>query len=199
MTTIHRHDITGLVLAGGRASRMGGVDKGLQLLRGVPLALHALQRLQPQVGTVMINTNRNLLEYEFFGAPVLPDTVPDFAGPLAGFIAGLERCQTPWMASVPCDTPDFPADLVARLAAAAAQDGVQIAMPCTLEQGEWHAQPVFSLMQAALLPGLLRYMEGGGRRIGEWARQQRCAEVPFDDARPFFNANTLADLRQLQA
>ena len=116
---IHPSEITALVLAGGRGSRMGGVDKGLQGFRGLPLALHALQRLQPQVGRVMISANRNLPAYEAFGVPVWPDGLADHAGPLAGFLTALEHCTTPWLLTVPCDSPRFPADLAARLAAGA--------------------------------------------------------------------------------
>ena len=113
--TIAREDITGIVLAGGRGSRMGGVDKGLQNHKGVPLALHALLRLQPQVGESMVNANRNLAAYESFGVPVWPDAQTDYAGPLSGFLAGLEQCGTRWLATVPCDSPLFPTDLVQRL------------------------------------------------------------------------------------
>ena len=102
---------------------MGGVDKGLQNFHGMPLALHALMRLAPQVGEVMINANRNLGAYESFGVPVWPDALPDYAGPLAGFLTGLERCETPYLVTVPCDTPLFPHDLVARLAEGAGARG----------------------------------------------------------------------------
>ena len=122
-----RDDMTGLILAGGRGSRMGGVDKGLQNHRGVPLALHALLRLGPQVGHAMINANRNLGAYESFGVPVWPDPVEDFAGPLAGFLAGLEHCETPLLLTVPCDTPNFPEDLAARLASALAAEQAELA------------------------------------------------------------------------
>src|SRR5262245_38106180 len=108
--TIARQDITGLVLAGGRGSRMGGVDKGLQNHQGVPLALHALLRLQPQVGEAMINANRNLGAYESMGVPVWPDAQSDFPGPLAGVLAGLERCETPYRVPVPWDTAKLPLD-----------------------------------------------------------------------------------------
>ena len=111
-------EITGLILAGGRGTRMGGVDKGLQNFNGMPLALHTLLRLQLQVGQVMINANRNLAAYESFGVPVWPDVLADYAGPLAGFLTGLERCETPYLVTVPCDTPRFPLDLVPRLAEA---------------------------------------------------------------------------------
>ena len=106
---IEPQDITGLILAGGRGSRMGGVDKGLQTFNGMPLALHTLTRLQMGggVGQTMINANRNLAAYESFGVPVWPDGLADYAGPLAGFLTGLERCETPWLVTVPCDTPLF--------------------------------------------------------------------------------------------
>lgn len=192
-------DITGLVLAGGRGSRMGGIDKGLQTHRGVPLALHALLRLQSQVGAVMINANRNLGAYESFGVPVWPDALPDFAGPLAGFLAGLEQCTTPWLVTVPCDSPDFPLDLVRRLADAAEQADAEIAMPTVREaDGRWRTQPVFCLLKTALLESLVRFTQAGGRKIDAWTAQHRTVDVPFDDAAAFFNANTLAELQQLQ-
>jgi molybdopterin-guanine dinucleotide biosynthesis protein A len=193
-------EVTGLILAGGRGSRMGGVDKGLQNHHGMPLALHALWRLQPQVGQMMINANRNLGAYESFGVPVWPDALPDFAGPLAGFLAGLERCETPWLVTVPCDTPGFPADLVARLGAAALARHAEIAMPTVREaDGRWRTQPVFCLLRTALLESLVRFTHDGGRKIDAWTAQHRTVEVPFDDAAAFFNANTLAELQQLQA
>lgn len=190
--------ITGLVLAGGRGSRMGGVDKGLQSHHGLPLAMHALLRLSPQVGHAMINANRNLAAYEAMGVPVWPDALPDFAGPLAGFLAGLEQCETPYLATVPCDSPLFPTDLVARLAAALEDGDAEIAMASTLEDGVPQVQPVFCLMKATLLDSLVRYTRDGGRKIDRWTAQHACVTVPFDDARAFFNANTLAELQQLQ-
>ncbi len=195
---IDRNDITGLVLAGGRGSRMGGVDKGLQNHHGVPLALHALLRLSPQVGHVMINANRNLAAYEAMGAPVWPDALPDFAGPLAGFLSGLEHCETPYLATVPCDSPLFPQDLVERLAAALEAGGAELAMACTLDDGLPQVQPVFCLMKASLLESLVRFTHAGGRKIDRWTAQHAFVNVPFDDESAFFNANTLAELQQLQ-
>jgi molybdopterin-guanine dinucleotide biosynthesis protein A len=201
--TIPSEQITGLVLAGGRGSRMGGVDKGLQNHGGLPLALHALLRLQPQVGAMMVNANRNLGAYEAFGVPVWPDTVPDFAGPLAGLLVGLERCETPYLVTVPCDTPNFPTDLVERLAAGLVRDDAQIAMavaPERNDEGEhWRAQPVFCLLHASLLDSLVAFLHGGQRKIDRWTALHRVAKVRFDDAAAFFNANTLDELRQLQA
>jgi molybdenum cofactor guanylyltransferase len=200
---IARDDITGLVLAGGRGSRMGGVDKGLQNHRGIPLALHALLRLQPQVGQLMVNANRNLGAYEAFGAPVWPDALPDYPGPLAGLLAGLERCETPWLVSVPCDTPDFPADLVARLAAGLEAEGAEIAVAATREdQGadeRLRLQPVFALVGAGLLDSLVAFLQAGERKIDRWMTRHRVAIVPFADASAFFNVNTPDELRQLQA
>lgn len=195
---IARHEITGLILAGGRGSRMGGVDKGLQNHHGLPLAMHALMRLGPQVASVMINANRNLGAYESFGVPVWPDATPDFAGPLAGFTTGLERCETPWLATVPCDTPSFPDDLVARLAEAASSAGAVIAMAACEEDGAMRTQPVFCLLHASLLESLIRFTADGGRKIDRWTAQHRLVEVPFPEARAFFNANTPDELRSLQ-
>lgn len=196
--SISPEQITGLVLAGGRGSRMGGVDKGLQNHQGMPLALHALLRLGAQVGHVMVNANRNLAAYESMGAPVWPDGTPDFAGPLAGLMTGLEHCETPYLVTVPCDTPNFPDDLVARLAAALVHADAEIAMPVTLEDGERRTQPVFCLVKAELAESLGRYLHEGGRKVDRWTATHRVVEVPFDDAEAFFNANTPQELARLQ-
>ena len=198
MAAIDLDDITGLILAGGRGSRMGGVDKGLQNHRGLPLAMHALLRLQPQVGHVMINANRNLSAYESMGVPVWPDAIADYPGPLAGFLAGLERCETPYLVTVPCDTPNFPTDLVARLADALVAEDAEIAMAATVEEGQVQVQPVFCLMRATLMESLVAFTHGGQRKIDRWTGQHRCATVVFDNADGFFNANTLEELQRLQ-
>ena len=195
---IARADITGIVLAGGRGSRMGGVDKGLQAYQGTPLALHAMLRLAPQVGAMIINANRNLAAYESFGVPVFPDASGDFAGPLAGFVAGLEQCATPYLATVPCDSPLFPADLVERMATALVDANAEIAVACAPEDGAMRPQPVFCLMKATLLESLVRFTSAGGRKIDRWTAPHACVEVPFDDARAFAHANTLAELHDLQ-
>ena len=196
--SIEVHDITGLVLSGGRGSRMGGVDKGLQIHQGIPLALHALLRLQPQVGEVMINANRNVAAYESMGVPVWPDAWPDYAGPLAGMLAGLEHCATPWLVTVPCDTPNFPADLVARLSHALASEGAEIAMAASCEpDGQVQVQPVFCLLSSALLESLVGFLNAGHRKIDRWTAQHRCATVVFEDHQAFANANTAQELRAL--
>jgi molybdopterin-guanine dinucleotide biosynthesis protein A len=199
-------EITGVILAGGRGSRMGGVDKGLQNFNGVPLALHTQLRLSPQVGELLINANRNLAAYESFGVPVWPDaaSLGDFAGPLAGFLTGLERCETAFMMTVPCDTPLFPHDLVARLAAALEAEDADIAMAAAREEdGQLRAQPVFCLMHSELLESVVRFTHNGGRKIDAWTAQHKTVLVPFelpgDDPKAFVNANTLAELHQLES
>jgi molybdenum cofactor guanylyltransferase len=198
MSSIDTQDITGLILCGGRGSRMGGVDKGLQNHNGLPLALHALLRLQPQVGPVIINANRNLAAYESMGVPVWPDPLADYPGPLAGWLAGLEHCETPYLATVPCDTPGFPEDLVPRLAAALLADGADIAMAHTLDKGVLQPQPVFCLLKASLIESLVAYLQGGQRKIDRWTALHRCVAVPFGDVEAFANANTPEELARLQ-
>lgn len=198
-----KQDVTGVILAGGRGSRMGGADKGLQNFRGVPLALFTLMRLGPQVGELMINANRNLSAYEAFGAPVWPDGLADFAGPLAGFLVGLEQCETEYLVTVPCDTPLFPLDLVERLGEALQREGADIAMAAAREEdGQVRAQPVFSLIRRELMESLVRFTHGGGRKIDAWTAQHKTVLVQFDrpgdDPAAFCNANTLAELHKLE-
>ena len=204
---IHPSEITGLVLAGGRGSRMGGLDKGLQNFRGTPLALHTVLRLQMQdgglIGELMINANRNLSAYEAFGAPVWPDSLSDYAGPLAGFMTGLERCETPFLLTVPCDTPLFPTDLAQRLARAFDDESTEIAMAAARESdGQVRTQPVFCLMRVELLESLVAFTQAGGRKIDRWTDQHRTVVVTFDqpgdDPRAFCNTNTLAELHALE-
>jgi molybdenum cofactor guanylyltransferase len=204
---VDKNLITGILLAGGRGTRMGGVDKGLQLYNGLPLAKHAIQQLQPQVGSLLINANRNLDVYqtwgEQFSADVVVDELADFAGPLAGFLVGLQRCKTPFLVTVPCDTPRFPADLVARLAEALLQNNADIAMVSSPdEEGILRHQPVFCLIRRELTESLQVFTETGGRKIGAWAAQHKLTRVDFnktsDDAKAFYNANNLQDLHDLQ-
>jgi molybdenum cofactor guanylyltransferase len=204
---VDKNQITGVLLAGGRGSRMGGLDKGLQLYNGMPLAKHAIQQLQPQVGTLLINANRNLDIYQTWGvqfsADVVVDELADFAGPLAGFLVGLKHCKTPFLVTVPCDTPRFPTDLVARLAEALLQNNADIAMVSSPdEDGILRHQPVFCLMRQGLTESLKAFTDTGGRKIGAWAAQHKLVRVDFnkdsDDPKAFYNANNLQDLRDLQ-
>lgn len=204
---IDPQSITGLILAGGRGTRMGGVDKGLQNFNGIPMALHTMMRLQMQVGHVIINANRNLAAYESFGASVWPDVLDDYAGPLAGFLTGLERCETPYLVTAPCDTPLFPLDLVERLAQALEQNQAEIAMAAAPETGRdgkvsVRTQPVFCLLRTDLLESLVEFTHGGGRKIDAWTAKHKTVVVPFDqpgdDPQAFSNANTLVELQQLE-
>jgi molybdopterin-guanine dinucleotide biosynthesis protein A len=199
--------ITGLILAGGRGSRMGGIDKGLQNFRGLPLALQTLMRLQMQslpLQEILINANRNLSAYESLGVPVWPDSIDGYAGPLAGFLTGLERCETPLLLTVPCDSPLFPLDLVERLHQALLSQEADIAMAAAPEaDGQIRPQPVFCLMKIELLESLVKFTQAGGRKIDTWTAQHRCAIVPFDqaqdDPQAFANVNTLPELMQLES
>jgi molybdopterin-guanine dinucleotide biosynthesis protein A len=161
--------------------------------------MHALMRLQPQVGAMLINANRNLGAYEAFGAPVYPDATTDFAGPLAGVLVGLEQCQTAWMVTVPCDTPEFPLDLVERLAQAADEQQANIAYAVTVEaDGREQSHPVFCLLRSELMESLVAFMQGGGRKIDAWFAMHKAVGARFPDAQAFFNANTPQELAQLQ-
>lgn len=195
---MNKASITAIVLAGGRGSRMGGTDKGLQNFNGAPLALHALMRVSSQVGYSMINANRNLSAYESFGAEVWPDGNDEFAGPLSGFVVGLEHCETAYLLTVPCDTPFFPQDLASRLLQALEADQADIAMAA---QGG-HTQPVFCLIKREMLESLLAFMQGGGRKIDAWTTAVNTVivnfDAPTDDPRAFINANTPEELLALE-
>ncbi|MDB5819728.1 MAG: mobA [Rhizobacter sp.] len=196
--TIERSDITGLVLAGGRGSRMGGADKGLVLHAGKPMAQHAVERLRSQVGRVVVNANRNLDRYAAIGCPVWPDTLADFAGPLAGLQAGLAHGDTPYLVTVPCDSPYFPLDLVARLAESLMAGDADIAVAQTIEHNHRQSHPVFLLMRTTLRSSLDLFLGGGGRKIDRWASLHRRVDVHFDDASAFANANSPQELTALK-
>jgi len=214
---ISRQDITGMVLAGGQGSRMGGLDKGLQLFHGQPLAQLALDRLLPQVGTVAVNARRHIDHYAAWGVPVWTDAprspqdnADDYAGPLAGFLSGLTHCATPWLLTVPCDAPLFPTDLAERLSEAVLRDGANLAMawaPATAAEvaagaPALQAQPVFCLLHKSLATSLAHYLATGGRKVRAWTAQHLCSQVAFNQAHDhphaFGNANTLAELRVLE-
>ena len=194
--------ISGLVLAGGRGSRMGNVDKGLQSFRSSTMVEHVLARLRPQVGPVAISANRNLDTYRAFDVMVLPDELADgvesYPGPLAGLEAGLRHCATPYLLAVPCDSPFLPADLAARLGAAIEEADADVAYAATQEPGKRaQSHPVFCLVRADRLPQLSAYLAEGGRRVDGWYRDLKAVEVVFDDADAFRNINTLDELRGL--
>lgn len=188
--------ITGLILAGGRGTRMGTVDKGLQLLHGEPLVQHVLNRLAPQVGPLLINANQNLDEYRQFGVPVISDALQGHEGPLAGLQAGLQACQTEFMATAPCDSPFLPEDLVARLAAALLEREADIAVAVTGEGAQRQQHPVFCLLRASLAAHLDNYLREGNRKFALWYASLLVVEVHFEDEQAFLNINTLDELRQ---
>ena len=190
-----REATTGLILAGGRGQRLGGVDKGLQPWRGLPLVDHALARLAPQVREVMISANRNASAYASRVTRVLADESDDFPGPLAGILAGRRAASTAWLAVVPCDSPRLPLDLVERLAR-----GVGDATGAVVQRdhgdGQLRLEPVCCVLSTALADDLERYLADGGRKVEGWV-SRHAATVLFDrpdDAPAFANINTLADL-----
>ena len=185
------HGVTGVVLAGGLGRRMGGVDKGLVNFRGQHLARLVADRLAPQVDELLINANRNADAYAAFGYPVIGDTFPDFAGPLAGLHAALAAARQPLVATAPCDSPFLPPDLVARLHQALVAADADLAV--AVADGRLH--PVFCLCRREVLPSLTAYLAAGGRKVMEWQAGVRRMEVPFADAHAFSNLNTPDDLR----
>jgi molybdopterin-guanine dinucleotide biosynthesis protein A len=192
---IERAALTGLVLAGGRATRMGGVDKGLQRWRGRALVDHAIERLAPQVGELVVSANRNAEAYAGRGVRVVADDSPDFPGPLAGVLAGLRAARTPWLAVVPCDSPCLPGDLVARLAQGRAGARGAVVQRDLGAEGV-RLEPVCCLLEVALADDLAGYLAAGGRKVEAWLLRH-ATPVRFDrpgDAEAFANFNTLADL-----
>ncbi len=185
------HDITGVILAGGLGRRMGGVDKGLRMLRGKPLAAWVIERLAPQVAELLINANQNLAEYSSFGYRVIPDAIAGYAGPLAGLHCALGAARHELVATAPCDSPFLPADLVARLHAALTSENAQLAVARTHEQ----PHPVFCLCRRDVHAHLGAFLENGGRKIDAWYATLRVVEVAFDDeAQAFANINTADEL-----
>jgi molybdopterin-guanine dinucleotide biosynthesis protein A len=191
MSAIAPREVTGIVLAGGQGRRMGGVDKGWVEMAGRPLVAWVLERLAPQVGAVVVNANQNAERYAALGHRVVPDAVGGFAGPLAGLHAALAVVTTGWAATVPCDSPFLPLDLVARLGAAAAASDAQLAVARTFDQ----PHPVFALVRRDVRPHLDAFLASGGRKIDAWYATLRVVEVAFDDeADAFSNINTAAEL-----
>lgn len=188
--------VTGIVLAGGQGRRMGGVDKGLQPLRGRTMVEWVLERLAPQVDEILINANQNLAAYARFGHRVVSDEVGGFAGPLAGLHAGLTAASQPLAVTVPCDSPFLPRDLVARLRAALEAQGAELAVAKTGAQ----PHPVFALVRTTLRANLEAFLAAGGRKIDAWYAPLRVAEVAFDDqAEAFSNINTRAELADFES
>jgi molybdenum cofactor guanylyltransferase len=187
--------ISVIILAGGRATRMNGVDKGLVLLQQKPLIAHVIARLRPQVDQIFINANREIAAYEAFGLPVLKDENEEFIGPLAGFSLGLQRAKHDYVLTVPCDSPLLPLDLAQRLMAALHEHRADIAVASSDE----NTHPVFCLMKKSVLPSLLAYIERGERKVSTWQKSLKYIEVDFSDcSEAFTNLNTFEDLAALE-
>jgi molybdopterin-guanine dinucleotide biosynthesis protein A len=197
---IFAEQITGLILAGGRAQRMGGIDKGLVLFHQRPLIEVTIARLKSQVGPILINANRNITKYAVYGYPVIMDETPDFSGPLAGFLMGLKNCKTPYLLTTPCDSPLFPEDLGVKLAAKLESAGLDLVFASSKEaDGKIWAQPVFCLMRANLQDSLNSFLNKGDLKIDRWFKEIKSGTVIFDDAKTFANANTPEELQSLEA
>jgi molybdopterin-guanine dinucleotide biosynthesis protein A len=183
--------VSGIVLAGGLGRRMGGVDKGLQPLRGRPMVEHVLARLLPQVEEIIINANQNADTYGKFGHRVIADDIAGFAGPLAGLHAGLKAARNPLVVTVPCDSPFLPLDLVLRLKNELKENDLAVA-----KTGE-QAHPVFALARKSVLPNLEAFLRNGGRKIDAWYSSLKYMEVLFDDQPDAFrNINTREELNR---
>ncbi|MFL6712643.1 MAG: molybdenum cofactor guanylyltransferase MobA [Sulfurifustis sp.] len=195
VTEAVRENITGVILAGGRGSRMGGDDKGLVTLNGKPMVWHVMTRLRPQVGALLISANRNQERYAAFGVPVVPDLLPDFQGPLAGIASALQHAQTAYVVTAPCDSPLIGPDLVTRLARALVVESAEVAVA---HDGS-REHPVFLLLERALAPSLTAFLSAGERKIDRWFARHRVARADFSDCPDaFLNVNDAAERRALE-
>ena len=195
---ISSKDITGLILAGGQAQRMGGIDKGLIPFHEKPLIESAIAKLKPQVQTIVINANRNITKYAGYGYPVIMDETPDFSGPLAGFLVGLKACKTPYLLTAPCDSPLLPNNLAQNLSAEMDRGDFQLVYASSKEaDGKVWAQPVFCLMRANLQDSLASFLLKGDLKIDRWFKELRSSTVIFDDPQVFANVNTPEELKSL--
>jgi molybdopterin-guanine dinucleotide biosynthesis protein A len=187
--------VSAIILAGGRATRMGGEDKGLLLLQNKPLIQHVIERLKPQVDEILINANREITQYQMLGYPVLQDKNADFIGPLAGFCLGLQNAKHENVLTVPCDSPLLPLNLAERLLRGMSKSLADIAVASS--DGDIH--PVFCLCKKSVLPSLIDYLAIGERKVSTWQKFQKYVEVDFsDNPEEFINLNTFEDLVALE-
>ena len=192
-------EITGLILAGGRAQRMGGIDKGLIPFHGRPLIESAIEALKRQTGQLLINANRNLAQYSTYGYPVVSDVTLDFSGPLAGFSAGLATCKTRYLLTAPCDSPLLPPDLSERLAGELEASGAQLVYASTEElDGKIWSQPVFCLMRSDVADSLNQFLTKGDLKIDHWFKDLHTSTVIFKNSQAFANINTPEELKHLE-
>jgi molybdopterin-guanine dinucleotide biosynthesis protein A len=196
---ITANQITGLILAGGRAQRMGGIDKGLIPFHGKPLIESAISRLKPQVSTILINANRSITKYSHYGYPVLMDETPDFSGPLAGFSVGLKHCKTPYLLTSPCDSPLLPIDLAEKMGAELESKDLELVFASSIEDsGKIWSQPVFCLMRSNLQESLGIFLSKGDLKIDRWFTELRSGTVVFENPLAFANVNTPEELTALE-
>lgn len=193
-SSIPFQDVTAIILAGGQGRRMGGIDKGLQLFQGKPMVVHVLERLEKQAGTILISANRNIDRYQVYGYPVFSDSIAGYPGPLAGFLTGLQHCQTPYLATVPCDTPFIHEHLIGRLRTTLITAEADIAVAMTDDEGISKIQSVFTVMKSHLGNSLTTYLENGHHKLDRWFATQKTITVPFAEKDAFININTLAEL-----
>ncbi len=187
--------ISGVILAGGKARRMQGQDKGLVSFCGKPMIAHCLARLSPQVSGVSINTNRNFEKYSTYGVPIFADELPDFQGPLSGMLTALKRATTDYVLFIPCDNPFLSEELCQRLLRAIREHNAQLAYA---NDGE-RDHPTFCLMSCKLAPELEKYLASGERRILAFMQQQHAVDVDFSDQKSAFqNFNTLEDVQKME-
>lgn len=184
-------EVTGVVLAGGRATRMGGKDKGLICLNGMPLFEHVIRKLAPQVNNVVISANRNIEIYQSIGFPVMSDTLPDYPGPLAGMLAAMQKLDSEWFLFCPCDTPNIPEDLAFKLWE---QKGASCAV--WTNDGE-RDHPTIALLHKKLAASLENYLASGERRVMYFLREAGGHTVLFPNQKHnFINVNSPEDLAQ---
>lgn len=195
---IPSEQITGLILAGGRAQRMGGIDKGLISFHDKPLIESAISRLKPQVGALIINANRNITKYAHYGYPVIMDETPDFSGPLAGFSIALKNCKTPYLLTAPCDSPLMPDNLAEKLAEELEKNNLDLVYASSIEDGKQWAQPVFCLMRSNLHDSLGAFLRKGDLKINHWFRELKSGTSVFENNMAFANVNTPEELEALE-
>jgi molybdopterin-guanine dinucleotide biosynthesis protein A len=195
-TVIPQKEITGVILAGGRARRMGGIDKGLILLNGKPMVVHVIAALRAEIDNLLINANRNLEQYAAFGYPVIPDIMDGYLGPLAGIASGMRAASSQYIVTAPCDSPLVANDLVRRLYETLTREGADISVA---HDGE-RMHPVFALMRRDLLPSLLDFLNAGQRKIDRWYAQHRLAVAYFrDQPEAFRNVNSPEERAELES
>jgi molybdenum cofactor guanylyltransferase len=195
MNTLNKHDVTAVILAGGKGRRMQGKDKGLVELADLPLIEHVIAVIEPQVQTIIINANRNQQQYSNYGYQVVSDTLKNYQGPLAGFFSGMKNARTNHIVTLPCDGPLLPGDLVERLIHASDKANAEIAVA---HDGE-RMQPVYSLIPVTLIASLNNFLDAGERKIDLWYKQHRVALADFSDCpETFRNINTAEECDSLQ-